>query len=68
MSGWQKIFEDSTNYRAEMVKDILLDHELEAVVVNKKDNAYQLGNFEVHVPPDHVLKAIKIVKEEIKFE
>ena len=39
-----------------------------AIVVNKKDNAYQFGDYEVHVHPDSVLKAIKIINEDINFE
>ena len=38
------------------------------VLLNKKDTAYHLGHFEVHVSPDFVLKAIKIIKDDIKFE
>ncbi|MEM9327523.1 MAG: DUF2007 domain-containing protein [Bacteroidota bacterium] len=68
MSGWQKVYEDSTSYRAEIVKSILEDNELNPVLVNKKDAAYQLGHFEVHVAPDHVIKALRIIKEEIRFE
>ena len=67
MSTWQKVYEDSTGYRAEIVKSILEENELDAVVMSKKDNSYQFGHFEVLVPPDHVMRAIKIIKEEIEF-
>ncbi len=67
MSSWQKVFEDETSYRAEIVKSILDENEIDAVVLSKKDNAYQFGHFEVLVPPDHVIRALKIIEEEIKF-
>ena len=68
MSNWQKVYEDSTSYRTEIVMSILEDNELNPVMVSKKDTAYQLGHFEVHVAPDNVIKAIRIIKEEIRFE
>ena len=68
MTEWQKVYEDTTSYRAEIVKALLDDHDMHPVLINKKDSSYQLGHFEVHVKPDHVLRAIKVIKEEIRFE
>ena len=51
-----------------MVKDILANEQIQAMVVNLKDSAYQLGRLEVRVSPDSVMKAIKIIKEDIKFD
>ena len=50
-----------------MVKDILIDNGLNAVIVNLKDSAYQIGVLEVRVYPDSVLRAIKHIDKEIKF-
>lgn len=68
MRDWQKVYHDNHQYRAEIVKAILEDHEMNPVLLNKKDSAYQFGYFEVHVAPEHVIKALKIINEEIKFE
>ena len=67
MSNWQKVYEDSSSHRAEIVKAVLEDRNMNPVLVNKKDSSYQYDQIEVHVAPDHDLRAIKIVKEEIKF-
>ncbi len=67
MSSWQTVFQTAILHRAEMVKDILIDNGLNAVVVNLKDSAYQFGLLEVRVNPDSVLRAIKLIDEEIKF-
>ncbi len=68
MSAWQKVYEDQVAYRAEMVKSILASNDLNPVLVSKKDTPYQLGHFEVHVAPDHVIRALRIIKEKIRFE
>jgi hypothetical protein len=67
MAEWQKVYEDSAPHRVEIVKAILDEKGLSPVVVNRKDNLYHFGRLEVRVAPDHVIKAIKIIKEEIKF-
>ena len=68
MTQWQKIFSDELLYRAEIVKAVLEDHGIEVILLNKKDTSYHWGTHELMVPPDYVLKAIKIIKEDINFE
>jgi len=68
MSNWQKVFTDKHEYRAEIVIAVLQDSGIQPVMVNKKDAAYQFGHFEVLVAPDHVLRAIKIIENDIEFK
>ena len=67
MKNWQPVFKNEVIHRAEIVKSVLIDHEIMAVCINKKD-AYGFGNIEVHVQADHVLRALKIIKKDIHFE
>jgi uncharacterized protein with FMN-binding domain len=68
MSSWQKVYDDNQEYRASIVKAILKENHIDAVIVNKKDTNYQFGSFEVHVVPDDVIKALKIIQDEIEFK
>ncbi|MEO9872904.1 putative signal transducing protein [Ekhidna sp.] len=68
MHDWQSVFKDDREYRALIVKDVLEDLDMHPVIVNKKVSAYGFGNFEIFVAPDQVIRAIKVIKEEIKFE
>ncbi|PIB37028.1 hypothetical protein BFP72_17270 [Reichenbachiella sp. 5M10] len=68
MTDWQKVYSDRTEYRANIVVSVLEDKGIQPVLINKKDAAYQLGQFEVHVVADDVIRAIKIIKDDIKFE
>lgn len=68
MNDWQKVYTADQIVRAEIVKAILEDQGLQPVIINKKDSAYQLGQYEVHVKSENVLKAIKIIKDDIRFE
>ena len=68
MIKWQRIFSDELLYRTEIVKAVLEDHQIESIILNKKDTSYHFGTHELMVSPDDVLQAIKIIKEKINFE
>lgn len=68
MRDWQSVYKDDQEHRALIVKEVLEDLDMHPVIVNKKVSAYGFGNFEIFVAPDHVIRAIKVIKEEIKFD
>lgn len=68
MSRWVRVYKSNIQHQAEIVKAVLEDNDLAAVVVDKKDRIYHLGYYEVHVVADDVLKAIKIITDDITFE
>lgn len=68
MADWVKVYQDQKSYRAEMVRAILEEKELDPVVLSKFDSQYHLGHFEVLVPPDQVLFALRTINQEINFE
>ncbi|WP_194775199.1 putative signal transducing protein [Pararhodonellum marinum] len=68
MRKWQKVFETGSPVRAEIVKGVLEEKGILAIIVNKKESVYQIhGNLEVMVPESQTLIAINIVKDEITF-
>jgi len=68
MSEWQAVYKDTQEYRADIVKAILDNMGMSPVKINKTVSAHGFGNFEIFVAPDNVLRAIRVIKEEIKFE
>lgn len=68
MSDWQRVYQDASEQRAEIVRAILEDMDMNPVLLNKQDSAYRFGSFEVMVSSDYVLKALKVINDEIKFE
>ncbi|NJM93616.1 MAG: hypothetical protein HC842_02190 [Cytophagales bacterium] len=67
MANWQSVFNSANPHQAAIVKDILEERELYPILVNKRDSNYHLGSYEVQVAPDHVIRALKIIEDEIKF-
>ena len=67
-SKWQKVYSTRQSYQAEIVKAVLDDHDLNPVLINKQDRAYHFGLIEVYVAPDRVMSAMKIIRDDIRFE
>ncbi len=69
MNNWQKVFETENNIRASMVRDLLKEKGLNPIIVNKKDSSLNnFGQIEILVPPEDVLRALKLINEDLNFE
>ncbi len=70
MTGWSVVYKTPIFSRAEIVRGVLNSWEINAVVINKKDTTLHLNNgqAEVMVSSDDVLKAMKIIEDEVSFE
>ena len=44
-----------------MVKQILIDNGIDAVLMNKQDTAYKFGEVEVHIPESAYSNALEII-------
>ncbi|WP_339876208.1 DUF2007 domain-containing protein [uncultured Algoriphagus sp.] len=68
MENWNKVFESPMQVRAEIVKGVLEEHKIQAVILNKKETVYQIfGNYEVHVQREDLILANNLIQNEITF-
>jgi hypothetical protein len=68
MENWIKVFESEMQVRAEIVKGVLQDHSIPAVVLNKKESVYQIfGTYQVLVQRDNSIVASNVIQNEITF-
>jgi len=66
---WEMIFSSAALYRAEMLKSLLLEEGIPAVVINKQDSSYiVIGEVEVYSKREDVLKAKLIVNRFLASE
>ena len=65
---WQKIYDTETFYKAEILNAVLKENKVDSVIMNKRDSAYPIGHYEIHVSRENVLKAIKILQDDVRFE
>lgn len=69
MANWQKVFTSDQAYRAEIVKDVLEEAEIRAVILNKRDSSYNnFGAYEIHVLPEDTIRAKQIIENDIDFK
>ncbi len=68
MTKWKSVYKVGLEHRATIVRDVLVDRDIEAMIMVKKDSTHGFGYLEVQVPVDKVILAIKIIEEEIHFE
>lgn len=69
MKKWRKVFSSENGFRAELVKITLENSGFQAILINKKDTAYNnFGEQEVYVNTEDVLPALKVIQDEIHFE
>lgn len=62
MNDWGVIFETDQLYQAELVKNLLHDNNIEAVILNQKDSSFKIGAVEVMVKEEDKGKAAAIIK------
>lgn len=60
-NSWVKIYTSPDFFKSEIVKQILIDHEIEAVILNKKGYPYAVGEVEVHILEQDFQRAIEII-------
>jgi hypothetical protein len=50
-------------YQAELIKQMLTDHNIHSFLVNKQDSAYKFGDIEIYVHRDDVIRAKMLIQE-----
>ena len=60
-SNWALIFTTADAYKAEILKGLLEENNIDSVVMNKQDSSYHFGELELYVKADDVVKAKRII-------
>ena len=59
--GWIKIYTSNDFFKSELVRQVLMDYELSAILINKQGFPYRIGEVEVYIHPDNFNQAIEII-------
>lgn len=54
---WALFYTSNKMYEIEILKGLLLENNIESYIMNKQDSLYLLGEIELYVPFDDILKA-----------
>ncbi|HEY0245306.1 MAG TPA: hypothetical protein VGC01_07065 [Mucilaginibacter sp.] len=60
--NWVKIFTSSDYYRSEIVKQVLTEHQIATVLINKQSSSHRaFGDVEVYIHQENFSNAIEIM-------
>ncbi len=59
--NWVQVYTSPDFIKTEIVRQVLTDHEIEAVILNKQDSAYKFGNVLLYVHPSNFGVATEII-------
>lgn len=62
-AGWIKIYTSADFFKSELVRQVLIDHEIEAILINKQGFPYRIGEVEIYIYQDNFQKAHEIIIE-----
>ncbi len=57
------IHSTGTLYLAELIRQMLAEHEIPTYILNKQDSFYKFGDIELYANRDHVMRAKKLIAE-----
>jgi len=61
--NWKLVYVHTNLFNVELIKAVLFDNEINAVIVNKKDQQYHFGDIELYVSIDDFTKAKNIITQ-----
>ena len=62
-SDWALVYSTNDVFRAEVIKNMLLSNNIDAIIMNQKDSSYHFGIAEVYTKNDDTEKAKKFISE-----
>ncbi len=60
-ASWIKIYTSPDFFKSELVRQVLIDNEIEAIIIDKQGFPYRLGEVEVYIHQDNFQKALEII-------
>ena len=62
--NWTKVYSSNNPINAEIIKQMLEEHNINAVEMNQQDSSYNMfGNIQIYVQQEFSNKAIKLIEE-----
>lgn len=60
---WTFVYSTTILHQAELLKHMLADNNITAIIMNKQDSAYSFGDIELYVKPSDVVKAKHLISK-----
>lgn len=60
---WVRIFESPDEMKVEIARQLLEEHQITSAIINKRDRVYLIGDIELYVNRDMVIRAKSLLKD-----
>ena len=61
---WEKIFASNDRFKAELLKAMLVNYNIDCVIVNRQDSSYlAFGDIELYVRREDVLRSLNLIRK-----
>lgn len=60
-AGWVKIYTSVDFFKSELLRQVLVDHNIEAILINKQGFPYRIGEVEVYIHEGDFQNALEII-------
>jgi hypothetical protein len=61
--NWVPIFSSAKLYEVEIIGGMLSENDIETFILNKQDSMYLVGEIELYVPMDSIMKAKQLISK-----
>jgi hypothetical protein len=61
--NWESVYSTNQSYDAEIIKTMMADNDIECVIMNKQDSTYGIGEIELYVMAEDIIKAKQLIQE-----
>ncbi len=62
-NDWTLAYSGSNEFKLEILKDMLENEGIQAVIISKKDSSFLYGPVELYVHKDNLIKAKQLIKK-----
>lgn len=59
--SWAKVYSSEGSFNAELVKQLLGENDIDAVIMNKKGYPYNIGEVEVYVKRESFTRSLELI-------
>ena len=62
-NNWAEVYSTNDIFKAEVIKNMLISNNIEAIIMNQQDSSYHFGTAKIYTHTKNISKAKKIISE-----
>jgi nitrate reductase alpha subunit len=62
-NDWIEVYSTNDIFKAEVIKNMLISNNIEAIIFNQQDSSYHFGTAKIYTKKENILKAKEIISE-----